>query len=376
MQMHESKHLYVVGGGFSGTALAYELIIQNKAKKVFIIEKIKANLFRGVAYNCHSNNYILNVKARDLGFRADVPLDFINWLNENYPGQYLEDDFVSRNLYGNYLEERMKPFLDKYIFYIDDEIIDIDLNDELIVGKKEKYPYGKVILALGGGYISPDLPFNLENQKDIYIKGTGLSAIDIVVDLYKKNFKGNIHLCSRHGLLPLAHDHGVGNFTITYRLKDLFMTIKKIYRQQRETQFVLIQLRPKLEELWNGFTQKEKNQFKKYLRPYWEVFRHRTPVEHLQIINELISEKRLNISRKIIEGVTYIDCTGFNKIDKNEFFQNLVRRKVIEKDIFGWGARSLNSKFIILGPLQKYEKFEITAIKELREEIKKLALSL
>jgi uncharacterized NAD(P)/FAD-binding protein YdhS len=372
--MSKTKELYIVGGGFSGTVLAYELITQNKAEKVFVIEKNKHNLFRGVAYNCHSDNYLLNVKAKDLGFRMDFPLDFFEWLNQNYPSKFSENDFVSRNIYGRYLQERISPLLGESLFHIEDEVVDIDSKKEYLIGLKGEYAYSKVFLAIGGGYLYPDLPSDLVRQKDIYIKGTGLSSIDVVIDLYKNHFNGIFHLYSRHGLLPIAHDHGSGNFQISNRLIDLFSSIKKIYKEQNETQYVILQLRPKLEELWNGFTIKERNQFKKFIKPYWEVFRHRTPAEHLIIINQLILENRLIISR-IKENVDYIDCSGFNKIDQNKFFNSLIDKNILKKDDFNWGATSQDSNIKILGPLQRFEKFEITAIREIREEIKKLVLS-
>jgi uncharacterized NAD(P)/FAD-binding protein YdhS len=368
-------HIYVVGGGFSGTALAYELIVQSKVEKVFVIEKNKDNLFRGVAYNCHSDNFLLNVKAKDLGFRAENPLDFFEWLNQKFPQKYSENDFVSRNIYGNYLEERISPLLGESIIYIEDEVIDIDLKSKSLIGLKSNYTYSKVILAIGGGYVNPLIPADLIRRDDVFIKGTGLSAIDIVIDLYKKNFQGKYHLYSRHGLLPLAHDQGIGDFHISHRLNELFSSIKKIYREKNETQYVVTQIRPFLKELWNGFTAKEKNQFFKYIKPYWEVFRHRMPVDHLKLINKLKMENKLVISCQK-EDVIYIDCTGFNKVDQNTFYKNLLNKKVIEKDLFGWGARSLVSNFMILGPLQKFERFEITAIKEIREEIKRLVPSI
>jgi uncharacterized NAD(P)/FAD-binding protein YdhS len=373
--METIKHLYIIGGGFTGASLAYELIIQNKAKKVYVIEKNKSNLFRGVAYCCNSKNYILNVKAKDLGFREENPIDFFNWLNQKYPKKYVESDFVSRNLYGQYLEERISPLLNKSIFHIEDNVVDIDLESQSLIGIKGTYPYENIYLAIGGGYQNPDLPSELVKQDDIYIKGTGLSAIDVVVDMYKKNFKGRFHLYSRHGLLPLPHDQGTGNFTCSNRLLDLFSSIKKIYKDQCETQYVIIQLRPKLETLWNGFTLKEKNQFKKFVKPYWEVFRHRVPEEHLNIINQLKMEERLIVSCQI-EDVKYIDCTGFNKIEKNILYKNLIIKKIIVPDAFNWGASSKVSNLKILGPLQKFEKFEITAIKEIREEIRKLVTSI
>ncbi|HYA23812.1 MAG TPA: FAD/NAD(P)-binding protein, partial [Terriglobales bacterium] len=74
----------IVGGGFSGTTLASELLFGgNPAIKMVLIER-EGCPGRGVAYGTHFPGHLLNVTAQNMSARANDPLHFLRWAREHY----------------------------------------------------------------------------------------------------------------------------------------------------------------------------------------------------------------------------------------------------------------------------------------------------
>jgi uncharacterized NAD(P)/FAD-binding protein YdhS len=379
-----SRKIVIIGAGFSGTTLAIRLAKEAVDAHIFLIEKSTEHLFRGAAYIKYNDSHLLNVKASDMGAMSENPNEFFEWLNQKYPNVFRPDEFVSRSLYGDYLTELISPLIDKKITIIQDEIIDLDQENKLVLGKKESYQADEVVLSVGANYFQEKFDKSLLAHKSIQILGTGLSAIDFINELVLSGYQGNIHLYSRRALLPMVHEAS-NNLKFEFdskgiRLLDLFKKIRFATKSQRESQFIVHALRPHLSNLWQQLSSKEKRQFKKYLRPYWEVFRHRMSVNQFEILQKLKNENRLIISKvnsKLFDEVNLIDCRGFKPLLELSLYKAVIKRSIAFPDELGWGLCDIKGNWIkVLGPMQRYEKFEITAVKEIRDEVKALALSL
>ena len=378
------RKIVIIGAGFSGTTLAIRLAKEAVDTHIYLIEKNDQYLFRGPAYIKYNDSHLLNVKASDMGAMSENPNEFFEWLNQKYPNAFRADEFVSRSLYGDYLTELIAPFIDKKITIIQDEIIDLDQENKLALGKKESYQADEVVLSVGAKYYQKKFDKSLLDQKSIHILGAGLSAIDYINELVLSGYKGKIHLYSRRALLPMVHENA-NNLKFEFDSKgisllELFNKIRFALKSQRESQFIVHALRPHLSILWHQFSPKEKRQFKKYLRPFWEVFRHRMSVKQFEILQKLKNENRLTISKvnsKIFEEINLVDCRGFKPLSETNLYNALIERRIACSDELGWGLCDIKYSWIkILGPMQRYEKFEITAVKEIRDEVKLLALSL
>jgi uncharacterized NAD(P)/FAD-binding protein YdhS len=71
------KHVAVVGGGYTGTLQAIELL--RSGLRVTLIER-EPPFARGVAYGTSHPDHLLNVRAQAMSAFADAPSHFADWL--------------------------------------------------------------------------------------------------------------------------------------------------------------------------------------------------------------------------------------------------------------------------------------------------------
>lgn len=137
---------------------------------------------------------------------------------------------VSSNISGKDFSEYSRHIFsdivkkDDRVNFVDKVISDIDYENDKFILKtddNESIIYDAVHLALGAlpnkdpfslkgekNFIYGAYPLELtyekiKDSKSIFIIGTGLSAVDILVHLYNRNYEGNVHLYSRRGLFPV-----------------------------------------------------------------------------------------------------------------------------------------------------------------------------
>jgi len=98
------RRIAIVGAGFSGTATAVQLLRQAPPEglQVVLINE-SGRMARGLAYGTHSVEHVLNVPAGNMSALADDADDFVRYCRWSDP-RVAPGDFVSRRLYGAYLE--------------------------------------------------------------------------------------------------------------------------------------------------------------------------------------------------------------------------------------------------------------------------------
>ncbi|MBC7997230.1 MAG: FAD/NAD(P)-binding protein [Leptolyngbya sp.] len=336
------KTVAIIGGGFAGTITAVNLIRYTQVPvRIVLIERAEKKC-RGVAYSTQCESHLLNVPAGRMSAFPDEPLHFIKYARAKDP-KISESTFVSRKLYGEYLEDILEiarenlPAIVK-LETIEDEAISI----KLIQGQTKaaiKFASGdvlvadKIVLALGN--MRPIAPQGLSEgivnspnyqgdpwafdaselrglKDDILLIGTGLTMVDKAIEIVQAGFKGNIHAVSRHGLLPMAHAKAplpafaqteinpelCGNLTL------LFHTVKNAVRSGSYAQLfdnastvkmeisdwrqVIDALRPHSQKLWGALSVKEQQRFLRHVRAYWDIHRHRMAPEIAEAIATLI----------------------------------------------------------------------------------------
>jgi len=105
---HPTKTIAIIGGGFSGTAVAANLIRGADAPvRVVLIER-RPPVGRGVAYGTAHPDDLLNVAAGRMGLWADDPEHFVRWLRAHHGEPGIPDNvdpaaFLRRSLYGAYV---------------------------------------------------------------------------------------------------------------------------------------------------------------------------------------------------------------------------------------------------------------------------------
>jgi uncharacterized NAD(P)/FAD-binding protein YdhS len=95
-------HVLIVGGGFSGTLLAINLL-RHDGPRVTLVERRSTQLARGVAYSAADESHLLNGRAGNMSVFPDDRTHFVRWLTDNGLGGAAS--FVPRTLYGRYLHE-------------------------------------------------------------------------------------------------------------------------------------------------------------------------------------------------------------------------------------------------------------------------------
>lgn len=422
------KKVVIVGAGFSGTLTALHLNRLNRNLEITLLEKT-GNFARGVAYSAFSDNFKLNVRAELMGAWPEAPKDFYLWLQSKNLS-YAPTDFVPRSLYGKYLQELLAQAEARITLKVG-EVVDLDLVGSdacnLKLKNGETINADCVVLATGPAARSEFMGVKLEQRilfdpyctssyddlaccKNILIIGSSLTAIDCLLECETRGFGGVYTVISRHGRFPLAFEPQAAPQTFDATelpsLRNLTREFAKASRSVGSSQPLVDAIRPQLQKVWGNFSQADRKRFLRHLRPLWESHRHRTPPEHVDFINTLQKEGRLEIiagrlqsisngtatftrrsqknsHTKILSFDRAMLCAGFEgDLEKADspLLRSLVRKQLLQAGPLRLGAvlRDRNSlstspPIYLLGNIQKEMFWEISAVRELRSEAESVA---
>src|SRR5688572_23904049 len=109
--MSAEKCITIIGGGFSGTLTAVQLLRQSPFPVCVRLINSGYPVGKGVAYSADNTIHLLNVRAGRMSAFPHIPDHFVRWLEkqpeaEAYcePRQCLAQAFMPRQLYGKYVE--------------------------------------------------------------------------------------------------------------------------------------------------------------------------------------------------------------------------------------------------------------------------------
>ena len=162
-----SVKIAIIGGGLSGTLLSINLLrkINGITLDISLFEKSPAKLFRGVAYSAALPYQLLNVPVKGMSLFENDPMHFSAWLADN-GHSYTADDFVSRELFGSYLEENLVGVLANNTVHeynvIKTEVTRLSKNEKgVAVLSNEGSFLADIVFLCTGNFPPQDLP-NLE----------------------------------------------------------------------------------------------------------------------------------------------------------------------------------------------------------------------
>ncbi len=448
------KKITIIGSGATGTLLAINLIKHNDNQPIEInlVDK-KGRIGRGVAYSTATDYHLLNVPAGKMGAFPDDLEHFYRWLTaKDY--DFFPNDFVPRKFYGAYLRETLFEALKNKrpnvsVNLLDDEAVDVLVDDaraQVILNSGEILYSDKVILAFGN-FLPPHprsenqsftesekyfqnpwgakIHYKIEPGDDVFIIGTGLTAIDTVLSLRNKRHTGKIYLFSTRGLLPAVHELGFvypsfeaelsSQTRITDLLKIVRRHIDKAEKQNSNWRAVIDSLRPHAQAIWLNLPVTEKLYFMQHLSRYWNVARHRMPPEWAEILAQLQATNQLQILKGRLKNIesnsnekfdvvfstdgaennlsvdAIVNCIGsesnFSKVDSS-FVKNLIGRGLIKPDVLKLGIDAtpdgktiakdgtISDKIFTVGTALKGILWESTAMPEIRAQANHLALFL
>ena len=257
----------------------------------------------------------------------------------------------------------------------------------------------------------------IEGNEDILLVGSGLTAVDIVLGLILRKFKGKVTMLSRRGRFPLPHDLSHPPFQLLEpeirHPRKMLLWIRDLIRKTPDVPWpsVMDGLRPFTKAIWLKWTPEEKQYFLRRIRPYWEIARHRIPVDSSTLLNGMIHAGQLELKKGYIvdaiatdagietvyrsEGNDFrqvyhkvINCTGpesnYRKV-RFPIISDLIGKGKVKTDALGLGIQCTPEGKIIneqdeieeglwcIGPMRKAVLWETTALRELREQASELA---
>ncbi len=262
----------IIGGGAATVSLLHQLInklSEASSKKelpddhieICIIEK-QNDIGPGLAYSTTDHTHILNLPAKVMSPIPEDPKHFFNWAVANktlwqkdFPQIDIEKcDFPPRALYGVYLKCLFSSLVQRaaaeritVTTLVAHEAIDIKRENHsnklrVVFADPSTAPLLCDDIVLSIGHLDSDnycefkktppylhAPWPVENLKrippdsSIFIAGTRLTAVDVLLSLKTNRHAGKIILGSRLGLLPCV----IGNVDSAFNRK--YLTLENIF---------------------------------------------------------------------------------------------------------------------------------------------------
>lgn len=420
----------IVGAGLSGTLTAIHLLSHATSPLTIHLIDQTARFGPGLAYNPPSDAFKLNVRAKAMGAIPSDPEGFLRWLQKRRPSTK-PDEFVPRALYGEYLRELLiqseSLARTHTLNRISNEVVDVqkESSRSLSVTLKDgaNIHVDACVLALGNiprvtlrgasGLATLRPPFqpasytDIAHLREIFILGSSLTAVDVILECERRGFTGKYTVLSRHGRFPLPHEESSTSATLlpsewyTYAsTSKLLELIRAESKRLHSSQPVFEAMRPHIQEMWRHLPLTEKRRFLRHLQPIWEIHRHRIPVEHHNTLSALKDTNRLAIlagsfasaepdgggiliqfsprggpstRRNFDAGFLCVGPEGDLSKVASPLVQNLLHHGSITAGPLKLGVMELAPPFWMIGPLQRESLWEITAARELREEAARVA---
>jgi uncharacterized NAD(P)/FAD-binding protein YdhS len=437
----------IIGGGFSGSMLAVELLRRAAGNISIILIERGPVPGRGVAYGTQFEGHLLNVRAKNMSAYANVPDHLVRWAQRHYSSSVKPDDFLPRPIYGQYISSQLSEAIRSYpsaFRCIRDEAISIAPaagRTEIRLANGQAIFADKVVLALGN-FPPADLQIpgktnnssryvanpwsgnafaNAAHDNSVLLIGSGLTSVDVTLELRARGFEGTIHMLSRRGLLPQRHaavpfpPFPTENMprTIPGLLRLIRLQVKRAEERGSNWRAVVDSLRPVTQQIWRSLPLVEQRRFLRHLRCYWDVHRHRI-AERIadQLTLQLRSGQIQTHPGRVIEyhettagvEITYrerksgrlsklfvdrvVNCTGpegdYRRVS-SPLLLDLMEKKMARPDAVSLGldvtddgavvdSQGSPSDFLYaLGPLRKGKLWESVAVPELRVQVAELA---
>jgi uncharacterized NAD(P)/FAD-binding protein YdhS len=292
----------VVGGGFSGCAVAVQLARRADPDLSLALFE-PAELGRGAAYGSQHAEHILNTRARSMSLDPDDPDHFVRWLGARGGPM----DFISRRLYGDYVAAAATRAFERPRFSRVADRVDAvrrGRNGRFVVETSLGPRYEARAVVFATGNVKPNVdflprevrrhpgfvadPWRFDYRKiggHVLLVGSGLTALDALVALDACAHRGAVYIVSRRGRFPEVHAD-IEPYDVVPALDgaDARSIVRSFRRHVRaasargfDWRAVLDAIRPESEAIWRRLSALEQQRFERHVRVHWERHRHRAP---------------------------------------------------------------------------------------------------
>lgn len=323
----------IIGGGFSGAALAWHLRRKNVTSDIVVIEP-RADLGIGLAYGTADPAHRINVPATRMILDADDPDHFNRWL--------LDTDYLATDPKAAMPDGRLFPTREAFGRYVADQVRNLSpaithLRAKAVSATGTKNGFritcdnGDTVesatLVLAICHAPPAVPGSLRSLRfhprffsdpwcegalaalspndRVLIVGTGLTMTDIVASLERTGHHGEIVAVSRRGLRPQQH---TGNLSVldddfttpavrqpTALLRRIRKAVDEAAQEGLPWQIVLNRVHDQGQPIWQNLSSEGRRQLLRHLRPYWDIHRFRIAPQIHETIEKLIAYGMLDI---------------------------------------------------------------------------------
>ena len=449
------RTITIAGGGFCGTVLATMLLRRPPATptRLVLIER-GARLGRGVAFAARDFPYLLNVPAGRMSANPEDRLEFLRFMQRREPDTDAES-FLPRSWYGDYLEESLQAAALGAPRHVRLDVIrasvdsirrsrrDVPLRLRLDEGT-ELY-CDDVVLAVGNppprrlavaepltghpAYVED--PWTLSAAtgpgERLFLIGTGLTMVDVVLAAAARADGSVIHALSRHGLIAsrqaafkpqtLSGNREAVMLAAAPSPRRMLRAVRRLAQTAEDEggdwREAISFVRSVAPVLWQRMSAVDRARFLRHARPYWDVHRHRLPGAALARLTHLRETGRLQVHAGRIESLRLeapgvavrwrprghseleetvvdrvINCTGPDydlTRTRDPLLRSLVKEGLALPDAHGLGLRTGRHGAVIdaagwpatnlhyLGPMLRAEHWEATAAAELAVHAEGLA---
>lgn len=307
----------IVGAGLSGSLLA--ALLASRGRDSILIDR--SGVFGlGLAYSTTNDSHRLNVRSGRMSALADDPGHFVRWLEATGHWDADPGAFAPRRVFGLYVQDLLaEAVATGRVQRIAGEVVAIDPAGLRLVDGREVRA-DRIVLATGNPApqnataapgVIPDawVPGALDLVRpadDVVILGSGLTMIDVVLELEDRGWTGRATAISRRGLLPRPHDETQAYPSPRSPAPEHLSRRMKAFRgRARDIGWgaAMDELRTLNAGLWAGLADAERGRFLRHLRPWWDVHRHRIATDVARRIEALIDAGRLVVRAGRLEGV-------------------------------------------------------------------------
>lgn len=333
-QIMTKRQIVIVGGGYTGTAVAIHLARAARPGLEMTLVEPRAQVGQGVAYSSADAAHRLNVPVERMWLSRAEQDSFERWFEEtgglrDDPGALWRDGkiYPRRGVFGRYMAEKFAQAAGGNLRHLQDRAV--DWRDGFIITEQGVRLKADGV-ALAVSHPQPSLPRPLAQAlarhpgliadpwrhdaldavaatDRVAIIGTGLTMADVVASLQQRGHRGAIVAFSRRGLLSRPNVSGdFPDWTLAISpaqaaaprplLRHIRQEIQRAAIQRQSWQKVLDEIRANGQQLWQQWPLAEQQRFLRHLRAYWDVHRYRIAPQ----VSALLAQQRAQGSLRVL----------------------------------------------------------------------------
>jgi len=408
----------IVGGGASGLLVALNLARKSQDSLHITIVEPRNVLGEGIAYSTQDEGHVLNVPAGRMSAFMDHPEHFMQWIGCD------KNTFAPRRAYARYLQETLQSLdLSKInLRHIQDKAISVAREGaewKVVVAGGEELFANAVVLAIGHGesFQIPGVGKDLTSKRYLADPwrltvsavdghligiGTGLTFIDHALTHIRRNSTNTVTGISRNGLMPEAHlAHRADPLEVPSIARENPEEMRRFIEEADDWRAAQDGIRHQLPDIWHRWSEQMKASFLDHDLRWWNVHRHRLAPEIAEEVRLAIDSGRIRVVKSGVSGVKEIDdgitvelstgeslkgdalvnCLGYRVAGEESLIETLIASGLAQEGPLGLGVKTDYPRFnlldgngrpqenvFVIGPVLFGERFETTAIPELREQ--------